>query len=56
MNSQDEIQSEVELKLRNIRLEDFDDISQVMNRVYDRLGGVWPKENFVAILKTFREG
>lgn len=47
---------EHKLGLRNIRMEDYDDIKYVMNRVYPNLGGVWPKANFRAMLKTFPEG
>lgn len=52
----EEINQDVTLKLRNLQLEDFDDIKQVMDRVYPDLGGAWPKNKYVSMLKTFAEG
>ncbi|MCB1774701.1 MAG: GNAT family N-acetyltransferase [Gammaproteobacteria bacterium] len=44
------------LRLRNLGVNDYDDIKQVMDRVYPGLGGGWPKKKFQAMLKTFPEG
>jgi predicted amidohydrolase/GNAT superfamily N-acetyltransferase len=56
MLNQEDIQSDVNLKLRNLRTEDFDDIKAIMDEVYQNLGGSWPKKKYVAMLKVFKEG
>ncbi len=48
--------NEVTLKLRPLKLEDYQDIKTIMDRVYPGMGGGWPKKKFIAILKTFGEG
>jgi len=50
------INSEVKLKLRNVRVEDFDDIKAIMDRVYPSMGGSWSKKKYLTMLKTFPEG
>jgi predicted amidohydrolase/GNAT superfamily N-acetyltransferase len=44
------------LALRNLKVKDFSDIKSIMDRVYDRLGGAWPKEKYLSMLKAFPEG
>lgn len=45
------------LELRNLRIDDFDDIKHIMDTVYPGdMGGVWPKKNYRAMLKIFPEG
>jgi predicted amidohydrolase/GNAT superfamily N-acetyltransferase len=56
MSHQEEIHSDVNLELRNLRIDDFEDIKAVMDRVYPDLGGGWPRKKYVAMLKVFNEG
>ncbi len=44
------------LKLRSLKLRDYDDIKRVMDRVYPNLGGAWSQTKFRAMLKAFPEG
>lgn len=44
------------LKLRNIKLSDYDDIKEIMNMVYAKVGGAWTKKELTNLLKVFREG
>ncbi|MDH5547244.1 MAG: bifunctional GNAT family N-acetyltransferase/carbon-nitrogen hydrolase family protein [Gammaproteobacteria bacterium] len=44
------------LRLRNLRESDYQAISEIMDRVYAKLGGSWPKNKFLTMLKTFPEG
>ncbi|MBU2707125.1 GNAT family N-acetyltransferase [Zooshikella marina] len=44
------------LQLRNLKLEDYDDIKNIMDRVYLQMGGGWPKSKYRTMLKTFPEG
>ena len=44
------------LRLRNLRLKDYDDIARIMNSVYEILGGVWSRQSYRAMLKAFPEG
>jgi len=44
------------LRLRNLRVDDFEQIKNIMDRVYPTMGGSWPKNKYRAMLKTFPEG
>ncbi len=48
--------SEHKLLLRNLRLDDFEDIKSIMDKVYPGMGGGWPRKKYIAMLKTFGEG
>lgn len=48
--------TEHKLTLRNLRLDDFDDIKAIMDPVYPSMGGVWPRKKFESMLKIFPEG
>lgn len=56
MNTREDINSELNLKLRNLRIEDFDGVKSIMDVVYQSLGGAWPKKKYIAMLKVFNEG
>ncbi len=56
MSLDGDTQSDVKLSVRNLRLEDFDEVKAIMDRVYKTLGGAWPKKKYVSMLKTFKEG
>lgn len=44
------------LTLRNTRLSDYDDIREIMDRVYPTMHGAWSKEQFASQLARFPEG
>ena len=44
------------LSLRNLRLDDYEAIKEIMDLVYHDFGGVWPESKFRSMLKTFPEG
>jgi len=56
MTHQDDIHSDVSLKLRNLRIGDYDDIKAIMDNVYSTLGGAWPKKKYNTMLKVFNAG
>jgi len=47
---------DLQLKLRNLTIDDLDQLEELMDRVYDDLGGSWPKESLALLLKQFPEG
>ncbi len=47
---------DLQLKLRNLTMDDLDQLVELMDRVYDDLGGSWPKESLALLLKQFPEG
>ena len=56
MNEPTDLNSDVKLKLRNLRAEDFDDIKAIMDQVYLGLGGSWPRNKLLAMIKVFEAG
>ena len=44
------------LELRNLRLSDYDDVMDIMNRVYPGIGGAWTREQFMSQLARFAQG
>ncbi|MBK8969992.1 MAG: GNAT family N-acetyltransferase [Hahellaceae bacterium] len=44
------------LKLRTLKLSDYDAIKSIMDRVYTIFGGAWPKSKFTAMLNRFPQG
>ena len=44
------------LKLRTLKLSDYDAIKSIMDRVYTPFGGAWPKSKFTAMLNRFPQG
>jgi predicted amidohydrolase/GNAT superfamily N-acetyltransferase len=44
------------LKLRTIKLSDYEEIKEIMNMVYAKVGGAWTKKELTNLLKVFREG
>ncbi|QKT04013.1 GNAT family N-acetyltransferase [Ectothiorhodospiraceae bacterium 2226] len=48
--------TEHHLQTRNMRLSDYDDIREIMDRVYAGMGGAWQREQFVSQLARFPEG
>ncbi|MGV6807665.1 MAG: bifunctional GNAT family N-acetyltransferase/carbon-nitrogen hydrolase family protein [bacterium] len=49
-------ESEHKLDLRNLDLDDYDDIKELMDAVYPGLGGAWPKKKFKSQISQFPEG
>ncbi|WJG07925.1 bifunctional GNAT family N-acetyltransferase/carbon-nitrogen hydrolase family protein [Aliiglaciecola sp. LCG003] len=56
MNQNNETQNDVKLLARNLNENDFDDIKEIMDRVYSTLGGSITKKRFMAMMKIFRDG
>ena len=44
------------LQLRPMVPEDWDDIRDLMDDIYESIGGAWPKKKFLAQMKVFPEG
>jgi len=44
------------LALRTLRIEDYEDVRELMNRVYADVGGAWPFKNFKAQVTAFPDG
>ncbi|OEY67598.1 bifunctional GNAT family N-acetyltransferase/carbon-nitrogen hydrolase family protein [Marinobacter sp. X15-166B] len=47
---------ELHLNLRNLSLEDYSQLKHLMNRVYDDIGGSWPKTTIDALVEQFPDG
>ena len=48
--------TEHHFELRNLTLEDYQDVKALMDDVYRHVGGAWPYKNFKAQVNTFPEG
>jgi predicted amidohydrolase/ribosomal protein S18 acetylase RimI-like enzyme len=44
------------LKLRNLKVSDYDELKEIMSRVYRVMGEYWTKEEFVSHLARFPQG
>ena len=44
------------LRLRNLRADDYPHIKEIMDKIYTTMGGCWPKNKFLSMLKVFPEG
>ena len=49
-------ETEHHLELRNLTLDDYDDVKELMDKVYANVGGAWPFKNYKAQVTTFPEG
>src|SRR5690554_8163767 len=47
---------DLHLNLRNLTLEDYSQLQELMDDVYDDIGGAWPKEPFKELLGRFPAG
>ncbi len=47
---------EHKLKLRNLRLSDYNDVKEIMELVYPSMGGAWDFDEFSALIERFSEG
>jgi len=47
---------DLHLNLRNLTLEDYDQLQSLMDLVYKDIGGAWPKETISALVEQFPEG
>ena len=47
---------DLQLKLRNLELDDLDQLETLMDVVYQDLGGSWPKESLSRLIDEFPEG
>jgi len=44
------------LHLRQLRLDDYDDVRRIMDSIYPTMGGAWTREQFEAMISRFPEG
>ena len=54
--SQDQTQieeTEHHLDLRNLRLDDYNDVKALMDTVYANVGGAWPYSNYKVFVSCF---
>ncbi len=49
-------ESEHELRLRNLKISDYADICEIMERVYAGMGGAWQVHEFENLISLFPEG
>jgi predicted amidohydrolase/GNAT superfamily N-acetyltransferase len=47
---------ELHLNLRNLNLEDYEQLQTLMDLVYDDIGGAWPKDTIGALVEQFPDG
>ena len=47
---------ELHLNLRNLTLDDYEQLQVLMDRVYDDIGGAWPKDTIRALVEQFPDG
>ena len=47
---------ELHLSLRNLTLEDYDQLYHLMELIYDDIGGAWPKATIKALVEQFPDG
>src|SRR5690554_1952887 len=47
---------ELHLNLRNLTLEDYPQLQELMDDVYDDIGGAWPKDTIKALVEQFPDG
>ncbi len=47
---------ELHLNLRNLTEEDYEQLKVLMDRVYDDIGGAWPRDTINALIEQFPEG
>lgn len=47
---------ELHLTLRNLTLDDYDQLKTLMDRVYDDIGGAWPRETIKLLVGQFPDG
>ncbi len=47
---------DLHLKIRNITVEDYPQLKELMDKVYDDIGGAWPLHTIEKLIKDFPEG
>jgi predicted amidohydrolase/GNAT superfamily N-acetyltransferase len=47
---------ELHLNLRNLTLDDYNQLQVLMDRVYHDIGGAWPRDTIKALVKQFPDG
>jgi len=48
--------SDLHLKLRNLELEDYPQVSSLMDEIYYDIGGAWSQDSLTSLIKDFPEG
>ncbi|MBE0616684.1 MAG: hydrolase, partial [Proteobacteria bacterium] len=44
------------LELRHLRLSDYGDVKEIMDRVYPLIGGAWTRDQFTSQIARFPQG
>jgi predicted amidohydrolase/GNAT superfamily N-acetyltransferase len=47
---------ELHLNLRNLTLQDYDQLQLLMDQIYDDIGGAWPRDTINALVEQFPDG
>ena len=47
---------ELHLNLRNLEVDDYSQLQELMDRIYDDIGGAWPVETIRALVEQFPDG
>lgn len=50
------MRDDLHLKIRNLELEDYPQLKQLMDRVYNDIGGAWPQHTIEKLICDFHEG
>ena len=48
--------TEHKLLLRQLQLKDYNEVKEIMDKVYSNMGGTWTRKEFSNLLKKFPEG
>ena len=56
LESENEEYPDHRLLLRNLRVEDYEDVKTIMDVVYQGFGGAWPRKKFNSMVTVFKEG
>jgi predicted amidohydrolase/GNAT superfamily N-acetyltransferase len=47
---------DLQLNLRNLKLEDYPQLKNLMDRIYDDIGGAWPEDTIKELVEQFPDG
>lgn len=54
--AKDQFSDDYKIQLRNLTIDDFEDIKASMNNAYVNIGGLWKREQIARLLELFPEG
>jgi predicted amidohydrolase/GNAT superfamily N-acetyltransferase len=56
MSTANSVEEQHRLRVRNLRVEDYDGIRALMDRVYPDIGGAWPRHTIEQLVEAFPDG